>query len=194
MFRQASNEALYCPSLLRVVQRQSNLRLNSQVVQAGGLQTLLALLPPPDSPAASADTALHTATSAVTIPAPSKPASHKLQAALLQLLAAIMQTQQARHVLLAADSNASSTSCVAVLLNFLDPGAPAVPAPTPAAVAAPAGSKGAAVGKVDPKAKAAGKGKIEAPAGPPSELVPPFPVSVQLPAVQCLQVGYSSLS
>lgn len=83
----------------------------------------------------------------------------------------------------------SSASCVAVLLNILDPGAPAVPAATPAAVAASAGGKGAAVGKADPKAKAAGKGKTEAPAGPPSELLPPFPVSVQLPAVQCLQVA-----
>lgn len=164
------------------------------MIEARGLQTLLPLLPAPESSPASADTALHTATSAVTVPPPSKPASHKLQASLLQLLAAIMQSQQARNVLLAADSNGGSASCVSVLLNFLDPGAPAVPAPTAAAVAAAPGSKGAAVGKADPKAKAAGKGKTEAPAGPPSELVPPFPVSVQLPAVQCLQVAYPSLS
>lgn len=170
------------------------------MLEAGGLQTLLTLLPVPESSlpladAASATPATAAFTAAVTVAAPSsanRPASHRLQASLLQLLAAIMQSQLARSALLAADSNssASSSSCVAVLLNILNSGAPAVPVATPAAAVAPAGGKGAAVGK----AKATSKGKPEVPSGPPAELVPPFPLAVQLPAVQCLQVTHHSPS
>ena len=167
------------------------------MLEAGGLQTLLTLLPAPESSHASADAASATAAVPVAVPTwTNKPASHRLQASLLQLLAAIMQSQQARSVLLAANSNSfvSSSSCVAVLLNILDPEAAAVSAAMSAAVVAPTGGKGGAVGKGDARAKAAGKGKHEAPAEPPAELVPPFPVSVQLPAVQCLQVTHPFLS
>ena len=165
------------------------------MLEQGGLQTLLTLLPTPESSPASADKASATpAASTTAVAAPfwaNKPASHRFQASLLQLFAAIMQSQPARRLLLAADSNsnASSSRCVAVLLNILCPEAPAGPAAVPAAVSAPAGGKGAAVNKA---AKAAGKGKAEVPAGPPAELVPPFPMSVQLPAVQCLQVTHPS--
>lgn len=193
--------AHFRPSLLRASRSKNELHMNPQVLEAGGLQTLLTLLPAPGASPASADAASATAaaTAAVTVAAPSwtnKPASHRLQASLLQLLAALMQSQQARSLLLAANSNSyvSSSSCVAVLLNILDPHASGDPAATPAAVVAPTGGKGGAVGKADGKAKAAGKSKPEAPAGPPAELVPPFPVSVQLPAVHCLQVTHPSLS
>ena len=174
------------------------------MLEQGGLQTLLTLLPASESSPASADAALATPaaaalTAAAAAAAPSwtnKPASHRLQASLLQLLAAIMQSRQARSALLAGDSNsnASSSRYVAVLLNILHPEAPAVPVAMPAAVLATAGGKGAAVGKADGKTKTAGKSKPEASAGPPAELVPPFPLSVQLPAVQCLQVTHPSLS
>lgn len=174
-----------------------------QVVEAGGLQTLLALLPAPQSSsvspdAASAPPAGAASTAAATAAVPSwanKPASHKLQTCLLQLLAAMMQSQPARSSLLAdgSDSNVSSTACCAVLLNILDAEAPPAPAPL-SAVVVTAGAKGAAAGKADSKVKANGKGKAEAappvPTAPPAELVPPYPASVQLPAVQCLQVRW----
>ena len=177
-----------------------NVAVDVQVVEAGGLQTLLALLPAPQSSSASPDAASAPAAAAAVGAAPTaampswanKPASHKLQTCLLQLLAALMQSQPARSTLLAdgSSSNVSSTACCAMLLNILDAEAP--PAPAAPAVVVPAGGKGAAVGKADGKAKAAGKGKAEAapplPTTPPTELVPPFPASVQLPAVQCLQV------
>ena len=170
-------------------------RLLLQVIEAEGLQKLLSLLPAPEPPT-SADAALTApATAASTFAALSnKPTSHRLQTCLLQLLAAILQLPQARSVILAASSESSinSTSCCALLLNILDQEAPAAPAAPPAAAAAPAGGKGAAVGKADAKAKATGKGKAEAvltvPSAPPAELMPPFLASVQLPAVQCLQV------
>lgn len=174
-----------------------------QVVEAGGLQTLLALLPAPQSSsvspdAASAPPAGAASTAAATAAVPSwanKPASHKLQTCLLQLLAAMMQSQPARSTLLAdgSNSNVSSTACCAVLLNILDAEAPPAPAPL-SAVVVTAGAKGAAAGKADSKVKANGKGKAEAappvPTAPPAELVPPYPASVQLPAVQCLQVRW----
>ena len=166
-----------------------------QVLEAGGLQTLLALLPAPVSAgAASTAPAAAASTLAATAAAHSwvnKPASYSLQTCLLQLLAAIIQSQQARSTLLSGkgNSNVGRSSCCAVLLNILDPGPLSAP---PAPLVPPPGGKGAAAGKADGKAKAAGKGKAEAvgpvAAGPPAELVPPFPVSVQLPAVQCLQV------
>ena len=172
--------------------------VHAQVLEQGGLQMLLTLLPAPESSPAAADTASATpAASTTAAAAPSwanKPASHRFQASLLQLFAAIMQSQPARRLLLAADSNsnASNSRCVAVLLNILCPEAPAAPVAVSAALSAPAGGKGAAVNKADGKAKAAGKGKAEVPAGPPAELVPPFPMSVQLPAVQCMQVTHPS--
>ena len=172
-------------------------RLPLQVIEAEGLQTLLSLLPVPE-PLTSADAALTApATAASTLAAPfwtNKPTSHRLQTCLLQLLAAILQLPQARSTILAASSESSinSTSCCALLLNILDPDAPAATAAAPAAAVAPAGGKGAAIGKADGKAKATGKGKAEStppvPSGPPAELMPPFLASVQLPAVQCLQV------
>ncbi|KAL3154190.1 hypothetical protein ABBQ32_013704 [Trebouxia sp. C0010 RCD-2024] len=185
--------------LCRIVETQPQAAM--QVVEAGGLQTLLALLPAPQSSTVSADAA--SAPSAAAAPTPAatpalpawanKPASHRLQTCLLQLLAALLQSQPARSTLLADGSNSSmsSTACCGMLLNILEAEAPLAPAAPPPAVPILAGGKGPAVGKADGKAKPAGKGKADAgppvPIAPPAELVPPFPASSQLPAVQCLQ-------
>ena len=170
-----------------------------QVLQAEGLQTIFALLPasePPSGDAASAAPATLASATASTPAAPSwagKPASHRLQAALLHLLAALLQSQQARTAILQADSDSSvnSTSCCAALLNILDPDAPPAPVAPPAAAVPQAGAKGGS-GKPDGKAKAVGKGKADTlpsvPTGPPAELLPPFPTPMRLAAAQCLQV------
>lgn len=163
-----------------------------QVYEGDGLQTILALLPTPyDGPSASDAAAAATATAGTGAASAwaNKPQSTRLQTRLLQLLAAILQSAIVRSSILSTDSSPSSTVCLSILLNILNPDAPQV---APPVVVTPAAGK-AAVGKADGKAKAGGKGKAEAvspmAAVPPPELLPPFPTAVQLPAVQCLQVS-----
>ena len=170
-----------------------------QVFEADGLQVILSLLPVPYNDA-SADSSAATAAGPPTWAG--RPQSAQLQANLLQLFAALLQSAQVRGTLITNDSAPnstpssapssvpSSTSCLPVLLNLLQPNAPQLPA-APQAAAVLAGGKRPTSGKPDGKGKAAGKGPA-APAGPvvpPPELMPPFPAVVQLAAVQCLQVS-----
>lgn len=160
-----------------------------QVLEADGLQTILALLPVPYAEPSVSDAAA--APSTVTAPVwANKPQSSRLQTKLLQLFAAIVQSADVRSSMLSPDRRQISMACSSAILNILNPDAPQLPVAAPVAIAP--GGKGA-VGKADGKAKVAGKGKADAvpavPAVPPPELLPPFPAAVQLPAVQCLQVS-----
>ena len=159
---------------------------------------------------AAAEVALISAPSLIVIDYSRKPNSASLQAALLKVLAAVLESGEARHRLgldqkpepdapylsMIANSSSSSSSSqagaalVPMVLNLLCLETPQIEE-APAAAA-----PGAGKGKADAKGKPTGKGKGDAqPAasGPFEEVLPPFPAVVQLAAMDCLKVSLISL-
>ena len=157
---------------------------------------------------AAAEVALTSAPSLIVIDYSRKPNSASLQAALLKVLAAVLEAGEARHRLgldqkpepdapylsMIANTSSSSSSqagaaLVPMVLNLLCLETPQIEE-APAAAA-----PGAGKGKADAKGKPAGKGKADAlPAasGPFEEVLPPFPAVVQLAAMDCLKVSLMS--
>lgn len=156
----------------------------------------------------AAEVALISAPSLIVIDYSRKPNSASLQAALLKVLAAVLESGEARHRLgldqkpepdapylsMIANTSSSSSSSqagaalVPMVLNLLC-------LETPQIEEAPAAAPGAGKGKADAKGKPAGKGKADAqPAasGPFEEVLPPFPAVVQLAAMDCLMVRLMS--
>lgn len=138
-----------------------------------------------------------------------KPKSASLQTALLQVLAAVLESGEARKRLALNQKPSSDAQIAAAALtptvsgtssSSSQAGAALVPLvlnllclETPEIAEAPAANTaGAGKSKADAKGKPSGKGKPEAqatPSVPFTEVLPPFPAVVQLAAMDCLKVS-----